>query len=364
MNRWAKYLVGSARFGLTLLQRPLGKIQSRPMHGYIGYLGRGNVGDEAIFRGLRHLRPDVTWLPSVRSGWGITRKAPLWLDSPRFLQTVALGGGTLISSGQARHWVEELLRLGQVMWCCGTGVGSAGWTQQMNPDLGAWRDTLNKFRGIAVRGPSSKARLEAIGVDRVEVCGDLALALVLDKLLSPANPPILALNVSLPLHHDDPVNTEHVLDILVSVAKRWRRQGGRILPLAMDQMDLVPLAKLCQQIDLDSRHIQYDLDPGRVIHALARCSALVGVRLHSAVLAICAGVAPVLLGYREKCRDFMLSMGLEDAYISLLNVDPGSIIERIESLVHDPPVERDNLLDQARHWAELQKTYITRMIDG
>jgi polysaccharide pyruvyl transferase WcaK-like protein len=44
-------------------------------------------------------------------------------------------------------------------------------------------------------------------------------------------------------------------------------------------------------------------------------SVFVGTRLHSVVLATCAFVPSVMLEYRPKCRDYMLSIGQEDYVI-------------------------------------------------
>ncbi|MFH1417809.1 MAG: polysaccharide pyruvyl transferase family protein [Planctomycetota bacterium] len=362
MGQCGDMLAGAGRFGRTVVQRFLDKAQSRAAHGYIGCLWHANVGDEAVFCGLKRLRPDVAWLPSIPSAMGLAPWPSLWLDGPTFLESVVLGGGTLINVGRYRCWAEELLRLGQTVWCCGTGVGSAGWSQEADPDIKAWRGVLNEFVGIAVRGPRSKERLEALGVSRVEVCGDLALALVLDEPRLPVDPPALALNVSVPVSDEEPVNMECAIDALINVAARWRKRGGRILPLAMDRADIAPLAHLCRQIDMDPRCILSGLDPFEIIDALASCSALIGVRLHSAVLATCAGVPPILLGYRDKCLDFMLSMGLGDAHIDLAEIDAASSENRIEHLLCNPPLSRIEIVDRAQRWAEAQRAYVSRVI--
>ena len=363
MIRWANYLRESAGLGVTLAQRCLHKMRSAPVHAYIGWFGHRNVGDESVFAGMKRVQPDVRWLPAIRSTRGIRLAAHVGLDGPNFFRSTVLGGGTMISSGRSRDWVEELLRLGQPLWACGTGVGSAGWSQTVDVDLRAWSSLLNDFKGIAVRGPKSKERLESVGVRRVEICGDAALALARNQPGKAADPPALAINLSAPLRADEGVDFDQLLALLVRAAKRWSQRGGRILPFAMDRADMNPLRQFCKQIEMAPANILFDLDPDRVIDALGRCAAVVGVRLHSAVFATCVGLRPVLLGYRDKCLDFMLSMGLEDAHVGILNNSVRTIEERLEGLLSGPAVPRTAVLDRAKRWARVQREYSARMID-
>ncbi len=363
MSRSGRSLVRPAvRLAPTVVQRCVYKLRARPVHGYIGWLGRGNLGDEAAFAGIKRLRPDIAWAPATHLGRAFRLACAVGLDGPKFYRSVALGGGTLINPGMFRLWVRELLRAGQSMWCCGTGVGSSGWKFDVDPDLAAWSSLLAEFKGIGVRGPKSKEQLESIGAQHVEVCGDLALALARDQLSDLDEPRTLAINVSLPTRSGDPVDGENLMNTLVSVARRWCGRGGRILPLALDREDIAPLTDFARLANLDGTRVLFPLDPVHVIEKIAGCAAVVGVRLHSAVLACCAGVPCVLLAYRPKCLDFMLSMGLQEANIDLLQAKPGSIENRIESLIARPPLERTEILAVAKRWANVQKTFVDRML--
>ncbi len=54
----------------------------------------------------------------------------------------------------------------------------------------------------------------------MEACGDLALALALNRPALQADPPTLAMNVSVPYREDDPVDASALTEVLARVARR------------------------------------------------------------------------------------------------------------------------------------------------
>jgi len=133
----------------------------------------------------------------------------------------------------------------------------------------------------------------------------------------------------------------------------------------LDRKDLEPLKEFCRRAGISASRIVFK-NPVALIRSIQTCDALIGVRLHSAVLAACAGVPPVLIGYRDKCLDFMLSMDLESLHIPLSEETIGTLRERIEEKLDS--IERLRTVgsfihDRARHWAKVQKMFVDRMVD-
>lgn len=311
-------------------------------------------------RGLGH---GIKWCEGlIRRRYRLA--ARLGLDGPSFLAGSVLGGGTLIGLPWFRARLADAMERAPEVWCCGTGVGRCGWTHRAIPDLSGWKGLLERFKGVGVRGPLSKAQLDALGIGGVEICGDLALALTRDELCEPIDPPTLAVNVSLPLDSNDEVDGEVLMDALVRLAKRRHQSGWRILPLVMDKADVAPVNAFCRRVAIDRAEIVHS-GPVATIEELSRCSALIGVRLHSAVLAACVGVPPILLGYREKCLDFMMSMGLEDRNIGMTQVSGRRLVGRMEELLASPEELHDMrraILAKAQHWANVQKRFVDKMV--
>jgi hypothetical protein len=68
----------------------------KPRLGYIGALGDGNLGDEAMFTAAQLLYPEHQ-LVTLLSSWREAELASKGLSGPDFFKGVILGGGTLIS---------------------------------------------------------------------------------------------------------------------------------------------------------------------------------------------------------------------------------------------------------------------------
>lgn len=328
--------------------------------GYIGWAGHGNLGDDAMLSAIGSLLPD-TDLISYAYPRKERRLARLGLSGPRFFQSILLGGGTLISDGFAeipRLAIEQDVPL----WSFGTGVGSCGFGMPPQVSLARWLEILPRFRAISVRGPLSQLRLRELGADHVEIIGDPALSLAVAEARACADPPRFALNIALPgtgrLRRDDhPFLCE--LEILT---RRLVRHGWTPVPVAMSDDDAPALADLLARVYGDDVRVPTLRSAEDFIAAVAPCAFTVAVRLHAAVLSCCAGVPPLMLGYRDKCLDFMASMELTDYHVALDDMADGELLFRAERLVEAAESLRAIVLARARAWKQIQAAYLQRTL--
>src|SRR5205085_3462854 len=58
-----------------------------------------------------------------------------------------------------------------------------------------------------------------------------------------------------------------------------------------------------------------------------------GVKLHSVILAMCAGVPSVMIEYAPKCRDFMCSMGVDRHSLHITDATTDALQAHIEDLL-------------------------------
>ncbi len=326
---------------------------------YLGGQGDDNLGDEAMLEAARGLLPESELVSFAYAGQE-RQLALLGLSGSRYFDSAILGGGTLINP----HWVEAtrtVIRLGLPVWTLGTGVGSSGFGHPQQVEIGEWRDLLDMFRSIGVRGPLSKARLEDLGVEpAVEVVGDLALGLAANSAVEPADPPRIALNVSLPASGRVESDLEGAI-AEVEVSVRELVQGGwDVVPVAMHRSDVEPLRRLVAAVAGKETVVQ----PAETIRAfhdvVGPCSLLVGVRLHSAVLASCTGVPSILLGYRDKCLDFLQSMDMTEFHVDVSRRAGGEIANVIRRAAEIPREFRDTVLRRAISWKVRLEQYINR----
>jgi polysaccharide pyruvyl transferase WcaK-like protein len=88
------------------------------------------------------------------------------------------------------------------------------------------------------------------------------------------------------------------------------------------------------------------------------CRFTIAVRLHASVLSCCAGVPPLMLGYRDKCLDFMESMDLADWHVSLTDAEPGEITAKARLLEGKCGEMREPVWNRARHWQAALRKYV------
>jgi hypothetical protein len=349
--------VGAHRALLRLARQRMAA-RCRPMArvGYIGALGAGNLGDDAMFDAAKGLLPTCELIP-LMAPWQERRLAQAGLSGPRFFDSVVLGGGTLINP----YWVEKTraaVELGLRVWTLGTGVGSSGFEQPSRVDIQEWQALLQQLVRIGVRGPRSRTALAKIGIRRVEVVGDLALSLAQDRARAPSDPPSFAVNVALPEGLERSSEAYQRLRELEGVLGRFVAQGWQPVPVAMHPSDVTPLRQLLRRISRDHLPVPVMRTAHQFFQMVGACRFTVGVRLHAAILSCCVGVPPLMLGYREKCLDFMESMQLAQWHVALDNAPAEEIATKVPLLSRAAAALRPAVLERAQIWKRRIEEYV------
>ena len=147
---------------------------TKPSGYYIGWLGHGNLGDEAIFWAFKELFKRVQFRDYPYIG-KILKKFPGLVDY------IFLGGGTLIGNypmylDTARMLIDAFPKAKRIAF--GTGVRNpVFWKNNMKSSLKEWVELLNEFDFVSVRGPLSSGILQDYGLDasKIHIIGDPAL---------------------------------------------------------------------------------------------------------------------------------------------------------------------------------------------
>ena len=299
----------------------------RPGIGYIGWLGHNNLGDDAMFEAANDLLPGR----SLEIFTGARREALLasgGLSGKRVFKHIFLGGGTLINEGYLPI-VKRAIDLGVTISALGTGVGSSGFADNSKSLHPEWRDTLMRFERIGVRGPRSLETLRAVGVEKVEIVGDLALAMTTDDPIFDPKADGFLINFAAPKATDSYFPTKQVISEFVDAMMRLKKIGLRPIPVALSLDDLDPIRTV---LDLSGvAEFIHRPKTAKAFFALAsRARLSLGVRLHSAVLSTCVGIPSLSVAYRGKARDFAATVGLDEW---IVDPDDGNLAERAEILV-------------------------------
>jgi polysaccharide pyruvyl transferase WcaK-like protein len=306
---------------------------------YIGWLGHSNAGDTAVFDAYRHAFSSLAVRPVTPDG-GFVRRATS-LPLPIHFRALMLGGGTLIGTEPSRRALELLHRADPdvplIMF--GTGVEDPTWEAPYAGELAAelrrWPALLREFSGgIAVRGPRSAALLAEVGIE-AEVVGDPALLLG-DRLPRPARvgEPVLAVNVGL-ARHIYGGKPARVLDRIAAAAAIAIQQGWAVHVLPVWPPDVEYSQALADRLGPRARMFADTIDVGQLLGRLAAADAIIGMKLHSVVLAAAVGTPGLMVAYHPKCIDFHESIGRAAATLRTDELDDDRLLRATERLLAD-----------------------------
>jgi lipopolysaccharide transport system ATP-binding protein len=350
-----------AAYGLVGIaaSRMIHRARARPRIGYLGG-SRDNLGDNVMFSAAQRLFPDANLIRFAHPR-NERRLARLRLAGDRFFESVLLGGGTLVNP----NWLPSAqlaLAQGLPIASIGTGVGSWGLGQSNTIDISEWLPLLRRFTHLGVRGPLSKQRLDLLGVENVQVVGDLALSFARSALAKPADPPVLAFNL---LDLRDGTNGDLEKNSwragLMAALARIQREGWRIKPVAMHEADLLTTTTLLRRAGVSFEKPVVPRSAEEFFSAVAMCSASIGLRLHLSILSACAGVPPLILGYRDKHLDFAQSLQLEHWHLRIDECDAATLEDRVLELAAAAGGLRQPLLEKAQHWDGTIREFVRRI---
>jgi polysaccharide pyruvyl transferase WcaK-like protein len=232
----------------------------------------------------------------------------------------------------------------------GTGVGDIDmWNQfGVSTDVSGWVDALERADYVSVRGALSKQHLEKWGVTRhVEVVGDPAVWFARDQIAPKRHEKRIGLNLGFTkglLHgQDDNV----VLALGASLLKRLKADNWQItlFPVIASDIPFLHEAVTKAGIETPPMHMDY-LNVRGTLDALEQQDVFIGEKLHSVVLAHCVYTPAVMLEYRTKCRDYMLSVNQSDCSFRTDALDADLIHDKICALYANTAQHQSHLYTQ------------------
>jgi len=320
---------------------------------YLGWLGYGNLGDEALYEAIHQLFRETTafYYRSYMS------RVLSFMPNARF-DAVFLGGGTLINHLPT---YLDLFRAvnADARVVFGTGVADPAFTDSLGAPyttLSGWTECLKEAHYVGVRGPHSARLLREWGVAReVRVVGDPALYFAVDEPHRGSGR-VIGINLGTTSNKLWGGDDERLLQDVTRELQTLADRGWSIRFFPVIASDVATMRKVMEALPAERCFlVEYGGDAQTFVEAVRLVDVFVGEKLHSVVLAVCGGVPSVMLEYHPKCRDFMASIDREAFVVRTDTVGPRSIVERVETLASGTDSEH-------RAWLEVARGYRERLL--
>lgn len=297
-----------------------------------GYLGAGNLGDEAIFAGLaRGLEARGHVVTALSAAPAATRAEHAVVARHRLrglpwalgaTDALVAGGGGLLQDATSRRSLAYYL--GVIRAARATGARVAVFAQSVGPLSTRGRRAVGRALAdlpIAVRDEASRRLLAEVGLDAVLVA-DTALALPL--------PPVRRRGGLLLVPRADVPGARGALEAVAREAVASGTLVG-VLPLqrGADEADADGIAAGAPGVERRAA-----AGPEAALARCAEVDTVVSVRLHGLILALRAGRAHVGVGYDPKVAGFAEQSG---ARVVPVPVDPATL--RAAVAAASPPDE-------------------------
>lgn len=306
-----------------------------PLVAYLGWHGRGNLGDDAIYDAVRLQLPEATFLDLPRFPLEVIRARATGLNRSLRNGVQVMGGGTLVGTRYFRRLVKRGLALtgNNGSYAIGIGVEDPDFVRRKygsdTDELKRWAPLLSEFRTVSVRGPRSAELLSEVGLN-VEVSGDPALLLPRPDV----TPEDGLIGVNLGFGDDDLWGQDPamVAQEMARALTQLSSQGHRIVGILMNRADMRWTQLALNGIAAD---IISPVDAQAAARELARCSVAIVSRLHAGILAATSGTPVVSLEYLPKCRDFALSIDDERSLIRTDKLSGTAVVDHVDSALAD-----------------------------
>ncbi|OFZ46845.1 MAG: hypothetical protein A2381_04400 [Bdellovibrionales bacterium RIFOXYB1_FULL_37_110] len=296
-----------------------------------GYPHINNLGDQALYFSYQKLLGKK--LIHFQGGMVETTLAKILADKN---DLAFLAGGTLINR-LGLFSLQDAYKIFNQVNVIGTGVAqNYFWVNQTNycDKMDDWMTVLKKSSYLAVRGPLGKRLLEEYGAKQVQIFGDPVITLACNEKKAATEKKVIGINVG--ISKDGAwVSEIAICNLYNHLVCQLKQEHWEIHWLVVCDTDLPMTKKLASETKTEQfMHVIYN-DPYKYIQICQKMSVFIGLKLHSVVLSHCAYTPSIMLEYRPKCLDYMMSVGEEDNCFRLDKIHEEILFHKISELYLD-----------------------------
>ena len=333
--------------------------------GYIGWLGRNNLGDEAMFLAIRQLFSSLNILPfketELLSMYQRFKKSYIY-------DAIFLGGGTLINSSYLDIFKEAKSNY-KTRVIFGSGVQNPDFWDRVGVHnrLMEWIEPLEACNFVGVRGPLSKNILNNHGFHKVKIIGDPGLSFARDEIKRKMRNKTLGVNIGISNGFVWGNETE-ILNTVIRLSRILIGDGWKLKFLPVWENDIPYIEEAVRNIGAETETFKNWESIDQTLDFLEQCDLFIGEKLHSVIFATCVYTPSIMLEYRPKCLDFMLSMGLEEFTVRTDGLSIDLILNLIQRLSENLEGIQDRMFEKTSYYKKIQakcaddiSTYLIRL---
>jgi len=273
-------------------------------------------------------------------------------------KSVCLGGGTLINFNELAPEFEYIQKKYARTFVFGTGVRNpCFWaTRGKHKDsIQDWVRILKRCEFVGVRGPLSCEILKGHGLDNVKIIGDLALSLAPSSVKPKSMNKRVGMNIGMSGGHVWG-SEEEVLEKVIGLGNALLDNGWDITFLPVLDRDVPYIRRAVERLKKRVNIMQDFLSLEKTMHFLASCDLFIGEKLHSVILAMATYTPAIMLEYRPKCLDFMLSMDMQEFNVRTDEMQISWILEKVRRLYSNTAFYQNKIAEKIIHYTSIQRT--------
>jgi polysaccharide pyruvyl transferase WcaK-like protein len=313
---------------------------------YVGWLGQGNLGDEAVYKSISELLDCFKLVPASMD----------YKDYGVISPVTIVGDSTGIPD-----WLEKI-RPTRYNYIFGSGVKDPsfyGYNYIFHPASKVFVDMnrLKFFRGIGVRGEFSRDLLAKWGIHS-EVIGDVCFSLKPSRSVKRADDQIVVSVGSDGILWG--MDEERLFREVAKVCRTLRREGYELILLPFWTANVDRVKKLAR--DEDIRFFGNWFSVTSTLDLIAGCKMLIGEKLHSLGFSAAAGTPFIGLEYQPKCLEIAHSVGFEKYMIRTDVASEKKIAVLFEDMSKNYDEMKNKLVEKVDFYREKQRHFAQRII--
>jgi polysaccharide pyruvyl transferase WcaK-like protein len=338
---------------------------------YLGWLGKGNVGDDVLFELFKNMFNkyyqsntndtvvNIDFLSTIEN---------YKVDVSKY-DLIVLGGGSLIQSSYFLGVCQDGIENGIPLVSWGTGVDGAFKLEHLN-SLSISGDNrkeiisiYEKFNYLSVRGPFTKNIFANSGLtNKIYEIGDPALAYAIemfeDKLEFMRQNNNVLINWGTSYNNIFGGNELLVENELAEVIRELLDKNYNVTIYPIWTEDIEPVKRLGQKVNNNKCEIITEVYEASVLQQLiSQAHLTINFKLHANILSAAANIPCISLAYRGKCFEFAQTINCTEYALATDEVTVRKVMELIKKM-------ENNYEEIVSRIKESKSNYYPKLLDS